>query len=278
MIEQIDRKAKTHKLHFDSLSELAQYLETAPRTWSSTSSADPKASAASWDLGAGYLGARDMARYGWNDGAQRAQEALKQLVLMSAAPENKNDFYGHLPHVARYCAGAPDSMIRKARSGFGGGRTLTLVVPCNAVSNVKAECMANWGVGIAQYINQLETDGLRVEIIGAMYSKMFSRWELSQTWTIKRAEQPLDLAVLAFSVGHPAMFRRLGFAMYERSAAPTDSGYGRSEPITLDQVISPPSGAIILNGMTNANSLASTPEVALKNIGKQIEAALEQVP
>lgn len=282
MIERAD--SKRQRIHFDSLPDLAQWLDSAPRTWSSTSSIRDGRSA-SWDLGIGYKQAWKLARDGWIEGAQRAQEALKQLTLMSAAPENRNDFYGHLPHVARYCAGAPDSMIRKARSGFGGGKTLTLIVPIGLRSDTEAQCAANWGLGIAQYVNQLEQEGTRVEVIAAAtvseryekYSKTLG-FRLSYSVLLKRAEQPLDLVVLAFAIGHPTMYRRLGLALYERSAMAQHPVYGYPQPVELDDVINVPAGAVILNGMIDCNETARTPETALEYIGKQIEAALEQVP
>ena len=36
-------------------------------------------------------------------------------------------------------------------------------------------------------------------------------------WKVKRAEDPLNMSDVAFSLAHPAAFRRLGFAMMERS-------------------------------------------------------------
>ena len=100
---------------------------------------------------------------------------------------------------------------------MGEGKALTLIVPVNALAGVSAQSMSNFGLGVAQYINQLETDGTRVCIIGAICSKVSGK-RLTHTWTIKLADQPLDLAILSFAIGHPAMFRRLGFALRERSA------------------------------------------------------------
>lgn len=271
MQQRIDKKAKTASYHFDSLYELARWIEDTKPTWSSTSSYryPPKQS---WDLKAGYQGALKMARDGWIEGAQKAQEALKVFVPQSPAPNLRTDFYGHLPHVPRYCAGAPDSMIRHEKT-YGTGKVITLIVPVNAGAMTDAQSMANFGLGIAQYIRQLETQGNRVELWAAQNCAM-GTWHYTATIVIKKASQPLDLAVIAFAIGHPAMLRRIGFACYERCACPEYFTYGSPRDLTLATIINPPHGAIILNGMRQANQHATTAEKALEYVKERIEAAM----
>jgi len=260
---------------FDSLSELGQYIVDTKPTWSIKSSRKV-GSSKSWDLGASYDDAVNMARNGWLEGAAKAQEALKAFQPMTPAPLTRNDFYGHMAHVPRFCAGAPDSMIRhtpQPREGY--GKVITLVVPVNATADVSAQAMANFGLGVAQYINQLENDRVRVEVIGAIVS-VVSGWRVSHCWKVKGADQPLDLAVLAFTIGHPAMFRRLGFALRERCAAPQDWDYGQSKRATVADVINCPLNAFVLNGMTEADRHAKTPESALEYISGEIDTATQE--
>lgn len=263
--------------HFDSMAELGRFLRDTPKTWTNCSESTGSSYGKSWDLGTSYADAERMARDGWLEGAKQAQEALKTLTLQSPAPDTVTDFYGYLPHVPRYCAGAPDSMIRKAKDARAGmGKVLTLYVPVNAVSGVDAKYMQNFGLGVAQYINQLETDGVRCELYGVMCSDQPSGGALTHSWRIKSADQPLDLAVLAFSIGHAAMFRRLGFALRERSDAPRNPGYGNSRPARLSDLIDPRPGSYILNGMSIANQAARTPADAVAYVTKQIDKMLEQ--
>lgn len=274
MQERIERSDKRARYWFESLAELARYLDNTPKTWHSNSSTG-NAATRSWDLGAGYEKAWELARYGWLEGAQQAQEALKAFTPTTPAPDTKTDFYGHMPHVPRFCAGAPDCMVRKIRTPqAGAGKVLTLIVPVNATARVDAKYMRNFGLGIAQYINQLETDGIRVEVFGAFCSSI-SGWRVSHIWRVKRADQPLDLAVLAFAIGHPAMFRRLGFALRERCAAPQDWAYGQSVPVRADDAINAPAGAVVLNGMIDADRHARTPQTALAYITQAIDKAME---
>lgn len=271
-------EGKRARFQFDSLAEVARYLEEAPRTWRIEHSRTNAASR-TWDLGLGYDRAVTLARDGWLEGAQKAQDALKAFNPASPAPDCRVDFYGHMPHVPRFCAGAPDSMIRHhPKPTIGGGRVLTLYVAINMSAAVNAQYARNFGLGVAQYINQLETDGIRVELYAGVTQTEEYRgtrgWRVAHTWKLKSAEQPLDLAVIAFAIGHPAMYRRLWFAMMERSPATEDYGYYYPRDVEARDIINMPSGAYILNGMREANSCARTPEQALEHIEREIERAL----
>ena len=267
------KSARLVRYAFDSVAEFARHLENAPPTWKARQSSKTRAEN-SWDLKAGYNGAWDMARYGWPEGAKRAQSALKQLRVKTPAPDQKPDFYGHRPHVPRFCAGAPDSMIRHAPAlSDKTGAVVTLYVPINAPCMTRAANMANFGVALAQYVNQMQREGVRVEL-WAGCANHFDDMRLAYSVRVKRADQPLDLAVLAFAIGHPAMFRRLGFAMLERSEAREDPSYGYSRDFALSDAINPPRGAYVVNGMKDANEIARTPEDALKYISAQLDKAM----
>lgn len=263
------------KYLFNSLHEMGEFIENSPRVWRANEAKSYRGSM-SWDLNAGYKNAVKMATNGWIEGAERVQDALKAFAPMSAAPDTKIDFYGFRPHVARFCAGAPDNMIRHARNAnSGSGRVLTLAVAINANCSQSAVHMSNFGVGVAQYVNQMETSGTRIELY-AIGTYDISRYRVSHAVNIKHADQPLDLAVLSFAIGHPAMFRRLFFALVERCRAPEDSYYGRALDALASDLINAPLGTIVLNGMQKASEHAKTPEAAFEYISQQIDKAIEE--
>ena len=106
------RITKTQALYsFASLYELGEYIASAPKTWKSNASVTE---ALSQTLGATYADAVRMAKTGWMEGASRLQGALRAFAPITPAPDTRVDFYGFRPHVPRYCAGEPDSMIRHA--------------------------------------------------------------------------------------------------------------------------------------------------------------------
>ena len=257
---------------FDSLRAVGEYVRDTKKTWRARESTSAEA-LQDWDLGAGYEGAVRMAVEGWDAGAKRAQRALATLAPLTSRPRQVISMAGSRPHVALYCAGSPAHMIRRATDGTGTRKVMTLIVPVNANGFVSAPSMANLGVAIAQYVRQLEAQGTRVELLGAICSEV-SGARVSHVWTVKRADQPLNLAVVAFSIGHPAMFRRIGFALRERCGVKEDPCYGRSQPLKASDVINCPLGAIILNGMTEADTVAPTAEAGLEYVERTIQAAL----
>jgi hypothetical protein len=256
---------------FGSLREMGEYIATTPKTWGANYSVNE---CLSQTLNATYDDAVRMARLGWLDGAKNAAHALKAFAPATPAPDTVRDICGFRPHVPAFCAGAPDSMIRHAkRADTGAGRVLTLAVPVNASAATSAQAMSNFGLGVAQYVNQLEADGVRVELIACIVSTV-SGVRVAHAWTVKKADQPIDLAVVSFAIGHPAAFRRLGFALRERCSAAEDPGYGYSLDAVPSDFINAPAGLVILNGMKDADRHAQTPQKALAYVTTQIDKAL----
>lgn len=267
---------KSALYRFDSAREMGTFARDAARTWRYTEAQGIPASA-SWDLNTTYAQAVELARMGWLEGARKSQRALKAFTPATPEPETRNDFYGYRPNVALYCAGEPACMVRHAREAEQSRRAvLTLVVPIAANAYTDARCMANFGVAIAQYVAQLEAQGTRVELLASLPGTV-SGWRVCFTWTVKQSDQPLDLSQVAFSIGHPACFRRLGFALLERCAAPEASNYGQSRDLEPADVPNLPHDAVILNGMARANEYAPTPQAGLECVERQIEAAMAKL-
>lgn len=277
MQTRVDPAKRTALFKFDSLGEFGGWIKNTPSVWGANYNTSRNYDGgAAWDLNTGYERSVEMARNGWIEGAQRAQGALAAFAPMSPRPDTRTDVYGFRPHVPRFCAGAPDSMIRHTDiAETGAGRVLTLAVGLDASAYTNASHMANFGVAVAQYVNQLETNGTRVELIGVLVGHFKSSgWRCVQTITVKNADQPLDLAVVTFAIGHPAMLRRIGFAAIERMPCPPDHGYGSAVDAKLTDIINCPPGAVVLNGMKDSGTHAPTPEAGFAYVSKQIEDAL----
>lgn len=257
-----------HQYSFESLREFSAWLADTPANWRCDASRSYRATS-TWDLQCGYDGAIDLARKGWIEGAARVQSKIAKLNLKQAFPKERNDFYGYRPNVPRYCAGAPDNMVRHDKQ-TGGGQALSLYVTVNTPGTSRAKYMANWGVAIAQYVKQLELEGVPCEIftLNAVELRGVTQYT---TIKIKSAGQPLDLAVLAFAIGHPAMLRRLCFAMYERGKAPQCVSYGKPLDGKIDNILDARPNGVIINGMKRVNDIATTPERALEALTKEID-------
>lgn len=255
---------------FDSLPELYRWLDSTPRTWRGNESRNERP-AMDWDLRAGFDGAMNFAKVGWVDGAQRIAKAMKAFKAPPRAPFDKLAVAGYRPSVPAYLAGSPRSMFAQADEGGPKRPVLRLYVQVGAVCTVDAEHMANIGAAVAQYVKQREAEGTRCEVYGAS-SATSGRNNVTFAWLVKRADQPLDLPMLAFSIGHPAMHRRIVFALRERSACPEMFGYGRTGAIDAQNFIRPHKEAVYINGMMQADSVARTPQAALDWLARQVEA------
>lgn len=259
---------KRNRYSFDSLREFGLWIDATEPNWTARQSTSNKPEM-SWDLNAGYDGAVQMAKLGWIAGAQRMQGKLKVLQARQPMPRKRVDFVGYTPHVPRYCAGAPDCMIRKQGDNRG-GKSLVLYVDICVSAFQNAEHLANYGTAIAHYVKQLELDGTRCEVHAGATVTLKG---IKQTFTVcvKRAGQPLDLAVMAYAVGHTAFFRRLWFAFSERAKAPYQSGYGSISKLALADCISPAATAVVLHGMNRAHECARTPLEAVESVRAEIE-------
>ena len=274
----IDNKAKSAKYFFDSLPEAQRWIEETPRTWRDDTS-ESYGSYKSWDLNTDYKASLALARDGWNEGAAKVGVALKSLAIKTPAPTSKYDVVGHRVSVGRLVAGMPRHMVRRVtNANMGAGAVVTLVVPINANSGTDAKCMSNFGIAVMHHVRQLEMQKVRVEIIVSVVEKLMSdNTRLSVAIRVKQPDQPLNLSVLSFAIGHPAMFRRIVFGIMERTETKTCSVYGIPVPTRPNDVINMKPGTVILNGMTDANKIARTPEDALKYVEETVTAGLKGV-
>jgi len=266
----------TARYFFDSLQEAQRWIEATPRTWREDASKSNKTSP-DWDLNTDYTQALALARDGWREGAAKVTGALKRIPVRSAAPEIRHDFYGYRPNVARAISGRPDAMVRRANNAESNARPIvTLVVPINAGSGVRASSMSNFGIAVMHHVRQLEANKVRVEIVICTTTELHSDGtRLCTAIRVKRAEQPMNLGTLAFAIGHPAMFRRIIFAIRERTATESDSSYGFSVYTEPSDIVGYKPGTVIINGMRDADTVASTPAKALKYVEAKIEAAMK---
>lgn len=268
------------KVQFDSLAEAYRFLDEQPIVWRDASTKGDRARM-DWDLNAGYDGALEMARKGWPEGARIAKGVLASLPALAPAPRTVTDFYGYRPHVARFCAGAPDSMIRND-TRQGEGKVLALYVSIGVSSGTPAECIRNYGLAIARTVDDLEAQGNRVELyaayscssaFGGSTRKRGAGVQGMYCVRVKRADQTLDLATLAFVIGHPAFFRRICFAIMERCEGHQFFAYGYPARLNVSETFDPVHGAIALNGMNDAKTNAKTIEQALELVQAEIDEA-----
>lgn len=257
----------------DDLNELASFLQTEPRQWSFNASRGNGANQ-NWDFGTGYKGAWKLAHTGWTAGALDIADKLTALPPNEAEPEYTLDVAGYMPDVGLYCAGEPMHMMN---DGHPQGRRpivhLVINVVCSAI--VSANAFKNYGAAITAMIGQIEASGRQVELDVVAVHKLKGDNDGIFGWKVKRAGDNTDLGAVAFSIGHPAAFRRIGFALCERSPRAWESfGYGQCAGLSKE--LAKHIGAeeaFLLDGIGTNYLACNTLEGALKLAAQQINKA-----
>jgi hypothetical protein len=199
---------------------------------------------------------------------------LAKLPTTEVEPDWSYDVAGFLCDVGRYSAGMPDCMWMTTEHAATGERPImTLAVNVCVSASIDAQNMANYGMAVAHYVDELEADGLRVEVIAA-FPLHINGVDVCISWTVKAANQQMNLETVAFSIAHPAGFRRLGFAVCERlpKFIKEHSGYGNCRELEARHLPGAPE-ALLLNGMNRANSHSRSGPAAYAHIQIEIEAA-----
>jgi hypothetical protein len=259
-----------HCHQFSSLRNMVLAIDATPRRWRKESSRNNDARH-SWDLNAGYTGALAMARDGWKEGASNLAQSLAKLPMRDKAPERSYGIAGAYPNVARYMgSGNPKSMVVLAKPDKDKGKALCLVVDVCVSASTDAECMSRYGLAIANYVRDMERQGVRCKVIAACATQEGDQGA-AIAWTVKEQGAPINMSDLAFSIGHPAAFRRLAFAVYERSTCKQMGGYGRIIPMQPEYLTGLPKETIFLRGMNQANATCRTVSDATAALAAEIE-------
>lgn len=229
---------KVFKLHGEDIGDVVRFLESTPSKWKARGATCDKEAdfyhGHEWDFRLGYRGTLALAARGWTEGAMDLSDKLDAHMPNNDHVDSwRYDVAGELPDIGRYLAGDPAHMRRHGHPK--GRRPIISIFSNNWMSAaVKARQCANYGAAIVAAIDQIENRGRRVEVIGGTVAQRSgfattlkaSADIFSATWLVKRAEDPVDLAALAFSLAHPAASRRFGWAVWERSEAAADIGFG----------------------------------------------------
>jgi hypothetical protein len=263
----------------DDLNDLAAYLARQPRRWTLESSRSNPPSR-DWDLNIGYQGAEVMAREGWHKGARKLTLELDNLPAPNAArTEARYDVGGHFPDVPRYLAGDPAHMVRRGKR-HDPSPVVHVVLSGTASYNVTAGELMNFGLAIASIIDQLEAGGRRVEL-DIVFASENNGTKTIRGWKVKRADDPLDASAIAYSLGHPGAFRRLGFALTERMPqALQSSNYGYPRKMARSELshINANEDALLIHGVGSAAGACATVKGALAYAKAQVnEAAGEEL-
>lgn len=206
-------------IHFDTMADLAAYVPATKPTGAHCDSA--------WDKGGTFSGTRNIAealgyaRDGWQVGADRARPLLERIK--TTRPTRRTmarwDVAGATPSIPRYLAGNPLNMRAMATAASNRQPVITIVSNWSTPAGVDAKVFECAAVAAAAICDRLEDAGYRVEIIAGRRCASVPSREKTPAHVadifvrIKAPEDSMDLARVAFGIGHPSTLRRLSFAM-----------------------------------------------------------------
>lgn len=261
------------QIYAESLDDLFSWLKRTPPKWSTGASKEqPKSKR--WDLNTGFDEAMRMAFAGWNEGVAMLNTKLAAIIpAVGTMPRWGYGVSGTSVSLGRYMSGHPRNMRTRRRKDMGSAPVLHIVVNTSASCVVTADQMANYGVALVGLINRLEDTGKRVHL-DIVNVGNFNGGRGAYGWNVKKASQPLDLGTVAFSIAHPAAFRRLGLAMVERMPKEFQShGYGNAADIDACDVIGGHQGTMMLDGVNAEYTRCATEQDALRLAIEQINKA-----
>jgi hypothetical protein len=195
---------------FSSLSAMVKYLERLPehdRNGQGWIRGDEK-----WS-GTDCMGdAIDIARKGWDDGVELAQEIHETLTGQHAKERRrKHTVAGGSVNVGRMLAGNPAHMI--ARPKREGKKVVTFFVEGFMSAGIDADNAVIRAALIGAITDVLEMNGYSCEIVSIATAVTVRRNDPAYqvATTLKAAGETLNLNDVVFALGHPSYFRRLVF-------------------------------------------------------------------
>ena len=198
---------------FSSLGAMTDYLATIPKHMHGEGH---DKSMPDW------YGSRDMphalqiARDGWPEGVQKAQEVADQISTAATRSKRRTRAVaGGSVSIGRLLSGNPKCMTTRRR--VTGRKVVTMFVGTGNAALVPARAMIARAAAIAAICNVAEIAGYSCEIvmIGNQSRSLTSRNQsmLQTVVTVKHAGERFNLSDMVFALGHPSYFRRFTFAI-----------------------------------------------------------------
>lgn len=254
--------------HFDSMLDLVDHIRNESPQWRCRFSQTEPASLG-WDGAVGYDGALRLAADGWPEGVRQIH-ALARLLPSGQLPTRGFGVAGEFPDVPRALGGDPKSMVTR------GARTapkpvVTIAVGLQMSAGTTGKLAMNYGAALVGLIDRLEAQGVRIEL-HATGAITHGNSEVSMAVCLKQAGDPLDQSAIAFSIAHPAMFRRLMFAAWERTPSRWEMpNYGYPlRRMKTRHFIGLPENTVILTGVSGAIQESQTLAGAVKFLELQL--------
>jgi hypothetical protein len=196
---------------FDSMGDFLQWLDDTPRKWLASNSLGDSFDDFKFRGTRTMSEANDLARNGWPEGRKAMSESLSDQIArvkMDRMPRRWHDVAGAYPDVQAAIAGDPLNMISIGDDERAARPTIDILVNISCASAVSRESITLRGAAILSWVDALESAEYRVQVTGHATTKCDNRALSSAFIVLKRAQDPMDIDRLAYTMTHPSMLRR----------------------------------------------------------------------
>jgi hypothetical protein len=236
----------TYEAEFSSFADYVGYCKDTERAkdWQLFRSSDKDKAEDSWDLGAGYEGAFDLAYTGWREGCERfAGKIMDAYITGKVESLQPMDNYeasvaGFQVLMGAVMTGCPANMLNvEEGGGYVPSPAVTINIGLGFSCTAIADHIANWGAAICLLIQELESKNRPVRLNLVSYQKSSTSKDATKiTIQLKRAGEPMDIDKMAFAIAHPASLRRIWFKWLETTEAPRKNFINYGIPYTAPEV------------------------------------------
>jgi hypothetical protein len=188
--------------------------------------------------GASWEEALRLAKDGWTavlpavdaEVAKLRERVEDEVLTTTLAPAW--DVTGSEVDIGAYLSGEPECMVDAVPQRISKrGRVVTFLVPAGYVNTTPHSAVYHRGVALAALCSSITAAGHSVEIWSGFCSYLSKTERFASVARVTSAAEPLDIGRLMFVMTHPAVLRRLWFAVWDSAPKPVarrmhDTYYG----------------------------------------------------
>lgn len=173
----------------------------------------------SWDNGANWEKALELADTGWRDGREKMAE-IRDGIVESVSREMRGyetawDVCGNAVDVATYLSGAPECFLAFVPAVQPGTEIIRMMVSWGMSCSVPASNVLMRGAAVLAAIDLLESVGKRVEVTAMTAVSGNFGDRAIDLFAVKEADDHLEIDRMAYILAHAGCYRRIGFAVKE---------------------------------------------------------------
>lgn len=265
--------------YYESVEDFQEAIAPDRPAKSPNSGSEGSGMGESWYGSKNYAHAVALLRDGWPEGREKMGKALEQSsagIRQQIGNRLSFDLAGAYPIVPLYCAGVAEHMVHIGEDTRAQQPIIRFRISIAASAGVSADSIMARGAAILSWVDWLESNDQRCEIIVEEYSAS-GRNMYSCEVMFKRANAPLDIDRAAYCLINPGMLRRQFFRHIEVKAVSSEvadrvrqSGYGVPDDGPLPEDGAP---EVYFGRMHNNEPQWKDPAKAAEFVRKQISNA-----